>query len=64
MISTVHRIHRCTYTMTLCVYVSPVQGSRCEVYMGGSLGVESVQEKEEQAFVARVNTAKSVSFSY
>ena len=37
-----------------------LQGSRCEVYMGGSLGVESVQQKEEQAFVARVNTAKLV----
>ena len=27
--------------------------------MGGSLGVESVQQKEEAAFAARVNTAKS-----
>ena len=52
------------YNDIVCLCISPVQGSRCEVYMGGSLGVESVQEKEEQAFVARVNTAKSVSFSY
>ena len=37
-----------------------LQGSRSELYIGGSLGVESVQQKEEQAFVARVNTAKSV----
>lgn len=36
----------------------------CELYVGGSLGVESVQQKEEQAFVARVNTAKSVSDVY
>ena len=28
--------------------------------MGGGLGVESVQQKEEQAFVARVNTARSL----
>ena len=31
------------------------------MYLGGGLGVESVQQKEEQAFAARVNTAKSVS---
>lgn len=44
-------------SINLCILL---QISRCEVYIGGSLGVESVQQKEEQAFVARVNTAKSV----
>ena len=37
-----------------------LQGSHGDVYLGGSLGVESVQQKDEQAFAARVNTAKSV----
>lgn len=31
------------------------------MFLGGSLGVESVQQKDEQAFAARVSTAKSVS---
>ncbi|CAI8034563.1 TATA-binding protein-associated factor 172 [Geodia barretti] len=36
------------------------QGSHGDVYLGGSLGVESVQQKDEQAFAARVNTAKAL----
>ena len=43
----------------VCVCVC-VQGARGEVFLGGSLGVESVQQKDEQAFAARVSTAKSV----
>ena len=47
------------FNVCVCVCVC-VQGSRSEVFLGGSLGVETAQQKDEQAFVARVNTAKSV----
>ena len=54
------RVYCCVVVlMCVCVCVC-VQGSRSEVFLGGSLGVESAQQKDEQAFVARVNTAKSV----
>ena len=37
-----------------------LQGPRGEMFLGGSLGVESVQQKEEAAFAARVHATRFV----